>query len=201
MTVIDFFSSTNVMLKAEVVTLHLEPPTVPIKRTLGEVLRGLAAAGAGCSLIISTYHMRYRFMKDEDDWFWVTVVADIFALHDGYRSEAVYRADQLPGLRSLLTHLLRTGADHVPAAMLDLRVGDRVGTHSFEAGVVLSVDGGRYRVRPDTPLTTATKRTKSGTVIMTSSDNSGIIHQRTGKVIHEPMYRMDNPTRVLPRGK
>ncbi len=194
MTVIDFFSSTNVMLKAEVVTLNLEPPNTPTKRTplatpvLGEVLRGVSTAGAGCSLNISTYHMRYGFMKDEDDWIWVRTMADSFAINDDYRSEAKYRADQLPGLRSLLTHLLRTGADHVPAGMLDLRVGDRVGTHSFEAGVVLSVDGGRYRVRPDTPLTTATKRTKSGTVI-------------PGKVIHELMYRMDNPTRVLPRGK
>jgi hypothetical protein len=187
MAVIDFFSSTRVMLGAEVVTLSLEPPTVPIKRTLGEVLRGLAAAGAGCSLNIETYHMRYEFMKDEDDWFWVSVIADERASLYGYKY-AQYRADQLPGLRSLLTHLLRTGADHVPAGMLDLRVGDRVGTHSFEAGVVLSVDGDRYRVRPDTPVTTITKRTKLGTVV-------------PGKVIHELMYRMDNPTRLLPRGR
>ena len=188
MSVLDFFSSTRVMLKAIVVSPFLEPTTVPMDRTLGEVLRGFAAAGTGCCLTIHTYSMKYKFSKDEDDWFWVSSMALNTAVRDGYRSEAAYRADQLPGLRSLLTHLLRTGADHVPAGMLDLRAGDWVGTHSFDAGVVLGVDGGRYRVRPDSPVTTITQRTKFGGII-------------PGKVIHEPMYPMTKPTRVLPEGR
>jgi len=112
MAVLDFFSSTGLMVKASVLAPLLDER--PVELPLGEVIRGAGEVGFVSIRARNgsgTHHHSYGFRKDEDDYFWVQHVSLPRSRQQGQRVALYYRADQLTGLRSLLEHLVGASAD------------------------------------------------------------------------------------------
>ena len=120
-------------------------------RHYGRVLEAVGETEVDMALELSTERMIYQFWMDEDDYFWVSskLRAPYRSADDAhlYDHDKYYRADQEEGLESLIAHLLRSGADWVPANALGLAPGDMVEHERFGLAKVLSVTGNRCRMR------------------------------------------------------
>lgn len=115
------------------------------------VMEKALQVGMGMGIQMDTALMRYQFWQDDDDYFWVAAYEKMIGLGPSFN---LYRADEQQGLWSLVGHLIRTGADYVPARILGLSPGDRVEHERFGAAEVVSLSGDRCTMRFDVPART-----------------------------------------------
>jgi hypothetical protein len=116
----------------------------------GTLIQAFADDNRCLGLEIETHARRYTFYLDNDDYYWsanqlLRTWGDPEEQHL-YGIPEFYRADQEPGLLSLVDHIIRTGPDWVKVSALRLAPGDMVDTGKFGIAKVLSITDQRCRM-------------------------------------------------------
>jgi hypothetical protein len=117
---------------------------------LGTLIKAFADDNRCLGLEVKTDARDHVFYLDDDDYYWSSNrLRGRWGNSEDqhlYGNSEFYRADQEPGLLSLVDHIIRTGPDWVKVSALRLAPGDMVENEKFGIAKVLSITDQRCRL-------------------------------------------------------